>query len=294
MIGSSKAAYGNVSCFGVNECLVTDGFNYSQIVSKQASLKVAGSVPFEPVSVSCTVGGTCMAIGDDKDASVLRHGQWELTSSMDSKSSNVPLFGAISCFSDSMCMAVGSDYPNESGPTPGLASLWNGRSWSLAPDASTYDFGGVSCPTVDTCFATASPTKNGAEGELVRWTSGKWKVIDLLKNQSSIGYISCASTTFCVAIEGLSQLVIWNGNRVRLVKDGTELGSGSDGSGSSVDCWLPERCLVVNHKGDVLEVGPNGTVAQQFIDPQLDSASCTTTSFCVAVGLDGLAYRHNF
>lgn len=74
---------------------------------------------------------------------------------------------AVSCFSASMCIAVGQYSTSNSSLM--LEELWNGRRWAIAsmpvpPGATSQDLTAVACPFVTLCSATGSFTKSNGHG----------------------------------------------------------------------------------------------------------------------------------
>jgi hypothetical protein len=88
--------------------------------------------------------------------------------------------------------------------------------------------------------------------------------------------------------------MVLSGHTIRVLEDGVRMGSGDNGGGLSVNCWMGAHCLVINGKGDAIEIDDAGVVKSQFVDSSLISGSCTESGWCVAVGFSGLAYRHMY
>lgn len=115
-------------------------------------------------AVSCIVGGTCVAVGSDLDASyngvalaeVRRGGTWSLASPPDPASATQVALDGVTCQPSGTCVAVGStgsllaSYP--------LAEAWSGTAWTpqpvaAAPGADQSALAAVSCPTPVRCAA---------------------------------------------------------------------------------------------------------------------------------------------
>lgn len=136
--------------------------------------------------VSCTKDGTCMAVGSGNGlirllgstetlAESNAGGSWTLTPTLNPAQADGDAFSAVSCPSDTQCVAVGTQ--THSRRT--LAEQWNGSSWttSRAVDAgvpytvtpqggSPYSYlaftrlNGISCPAVGNCFAVGTRSSN--------------------------------------------------------------------------------------------------------------------------------------
>ena len=154
---------------------------------------------------------------------------------------------------------------------------------------------GVSCVSAKMCMAVGHYFDNKARDVLLleRWDGRAWSIQQTarLTPEPQGGGISCASTTFCMLVEG-RRAERWDGSRWTIVatpKRTNLLG---------VSCASPTHCIAVGDipkpspsVPDLVEVWnrhtwqiqpaptPDGTN-----DAVLNSVSCTTTSSCTAVG----------
>jgi RHS repeat-associated protein len=102
--------------------------------------------------------------------------------------------------------------------------------------------------------------------------------------------VSCAGSTFCVAVDNAGNALIYNG------------GSWSaptliDGSNTleSVSCASSSFCVAVDNKGNALTYNGTSWSAAKSIDStrKLLAVSCSTTSFCAAVDAQDNALTYN-
>ena len=262
-------------------------------------------------ALSCTSAQFCEAVGASVAAG------WNGTSWM---TQNAPALASatlsgVSCVSPVSCEAVGwnSDLT--------VAAGWNGTSWKLqrtknpvggTPGSTTFNgFYAVSCTDAKNCEAggyflraDSSFTEPDRRALAEVWNGTSWQIQGAAQPQGGttnvLDAVSCASATFCEAVgwrfdvsedqAGLAE--VWNGTRWRLQK----VPSPAQANGlrlvlTGVSCVSARFCEAV---GDSFSPSNaliwNGkTWTAQFVPhpDHLASVSCTTPSFCVAVGQGG-------
>lgn len=132
---------------------------------------------------------------------------------------------AVSCPTPAWCMAVGSQSAIQYGVgdvnTRGMAERWDGSNWTEVPLPQPAV--AISCTSPAACTAVGSTTAE-------RWDGAAWTVqsVPLPPDAANPGLssVSCASTTFCVAVGGYQppstngapppwyQLIgVWDGSR---------------------------------------------------------------------------------
>ena len=179
----------------------------------------------------------------------------------------------ISCVSASFCVAVGfKQIPNVS--ISNIILTWNGSKWSLDDSSSLSTapaqddtLKSVSCASESFCVAVGSyyPTPNSyppiAENFLLTWNGSTWSLDDasslssFTTQSNQLTAVSCASATFCVAVGNYRDtngfldgvLLTWNGSTWSL-----------DDTSATSSSTTPHNSL--------------------------RAVSCTSASFCVAVG----------
>lgn len=220
----------------------------------------------ELLGVSCPDASFCVGVGYySPDGNVLQtlietwNGtSWTVTPSPNGIGSTYGdlLFG-VSCTSASSCVAVGTDIDLGSA----LVETWNGSTWSIAATPSTGSYGdllsGVSCLSSSFCVAVGSSATSTTEQTLVeQWDGATWSVVaspDLGSNGNDLYSVSCTGTSQCVAV------------------------------GDTNNDTDPET-LVESWNGSGWTVVPSPDVSSSTQDNLLSGVSCTSASFCVAVG----------
>jgi len=239
-----------------------DGTTWNLVSSPTASAQ--GDLPLD---VSCVSANFCMAVGlsyriwpqvlppliEKWDGSV-----WSL---VDSPSFGIvcSFLSGVSCLNTSFCMAVGQYHDSTSDSDRPLTEEWNGSSWSQVDSPRSTDLyfalGSVSCTSRSFCIATgASYDASGTSRTLIeRWDGRSWSLVNSPKLASgALGSVSCTGRSFCMAV-GV------NGTFYQT------LAEHSDGSS-----WK-------------LVSSPNAG-APGLLNGFLTGVSCTSKSFCMAVG----------
>lgn len=179
---------------------------------------------------------------------------------------------------------------------------------TLTPQPPLDALTGVSCPQPNVCLAVGdrADATSGALAE--RWNGKRWRALATPtltgpRGRSGLGSVSCVSTSMCVALGfwtrtagGTSTAIAeeWNGARWRLLHVRFPRGSFP----SSISC-VRRACMIVGQR----VVGPSGRisaladlltgsrlrplkpfVAKGSVGGFLAGVSCTSDSFCAAVG----------
>jgi hypothetical protein len=234
----------------------------------------ARAVSAFPLAVSCANQRTCTAVGYFYNGDIVsrllaerwRAGAWSVQAIPSPAGATAGELRAVSCTSPGACTAVG-DYSTASGSTAPLAERWDGREWSIEPTASgDAGFGelvGVSCTTSHSCIAvgqrlnvTQFPPSSATLAE--HWDGQTWSVqstpaVDA--GSSQLFGVSCPATSSCVAV----------GSRFNSSGEESTLALGWDGSRWSIQATP----------------NPGGTPPAGY---ELLSVSCTSATFCKAVG----------
>jgi hypothetical protein len=218
-------------------------------------------------SVSCPTVGGCSAVGSfvnsaGFEVTLVEHQQsstWVVQPSPNASGATLSSLADVSCVSSSMCIAVG-DYQTPDGRLASLAEGWDGVRWSrqLTPNPAGMQTGGlakVSCPTTSTCVAVGEAFIPGS-GDLPlieRWDGGTWSVqsaaLPAGVDFGMLHAVSCSSPGACTAVGfyGLS-----DGTQVPLIErwDGQawNLQDSPDASGNGlegVSCTSATWCIAV-------------------------------------------------
>lgn len=173
---------------------------------------------------------------------------------------------SISCPSATFCAAV---------TFGGLASTWNGSSWTAPVTIDPAGgVGGVSCGSTSFCVAV----DNG--GNEITYSGGTWHAPVRIDTINGLGMISCASSSFCVALDP-EDVLVFDGSTWTAP---TQLPTAS--FLTSVSCPSSSFCAVADASGEAFTF--NGVAwTGPLVDGVADAAiSCSSSSFCMAAGGD--------
>ena len=177
-------------------------------------------------------------------------------------------FNGVSCAGAGFCAAVGYFYDESNSPAnQALSYVRNGHTWTQEQVPATLEesypsLSGVSCPAHGVCTAVGEVYKPGLTSLIDRWSGEKWtpeQAPATGKAESWLKSIACVSASECMAVGGQGH--------VRNVEE------------------EPYALLLKGGKWSALTVPapPNTVVAY------LEGVSCTSSSFCAAVGVDWTA-----
>jgi len=218
-----------------------------------------------------------------------------------------------SCVTATFCVAVGYSYTGTDAVT--LVEQWNGTTWSIVPSPNVPSvednyLEGVSCPTTTFCVAAGS-TYNGSEEQTLieQWNGTSWSIVTSPNRNTSTdnGFdgVSCTSSTFCVAAGSWynagdyeqALTAQWNGTSWSAT---TAADTPNNDELDGVSCALPTFCVATGYTYANGTNAPESTLVEQWNGTtwtitassdlvaggynDLYSVSCTSTTFCVAVG----------
>ena len=183
---------------------------------------------------------------------------------------NVTL-NAVSCTSETQCVAVGYNYNHISGDSTPAADLWKGAAWTaVTPPADATQMLGVACPAASYCIAVGyENTDNGLEStaQAWSWNGAAWSGMTVFNPGSILNgltAITCAGPSNCEAVGyhgvGFSYPLaeFWNGKTwANQSTSGTP-----PGSLSAVACITTSKCEAVGsnyYTGQALALRLNGS-----------------------------------
>jgi hypothetical protein len=302
-ITGSVSGLAGVSCVGSKFCEAV-GFGSNAAVwngSAWMAQPVASPAPGATAAmdgVSCVSARFCDAGGvfgigfggtDRALAEAWNGHSWQLQPVVRPPGATFNALRSVSCVSASFCEAVG-DRNNTAVNQLTLAERWNGTSWKIQhtpnPTSQFVPKGGalfgVSCVSVIFCEAVGVGA-NGAFAEM--WNGTTWKLQKRPGAPVEPESVSCASTDFCMAVDGFARVALWNGSSWSA---GPSV-PGFQFSGS-VSCASASYCEVVGE-------GPSGQDAAVWNGSSwsaqatpggpslgLDAVSCPAVNSCEAVG----------
>ena len=244
-------------------------------IAKSANVTLPGG---NIESVSCSAATACTAVGTDLDTSglsVTLAERWNGTDwqrqatpnpAGDTTSSVAPTLLGVSCPSASFCVAVGTYQPGF--VQAGMVETWNGQQWTwqsfpapVSDDSNAWQLTGVSCTSSRFCEAVGGYSDPGTglnDTFAATWNGTSWSLQSTVNpdpndfDSEQFNTVSCSSPKFCVA---------W-------------AGYGANSAEALAEQW--------NGSSWQLQTVPSSNAA-------VNSVSCTSASFCEAVGL-GSAY----
>jgi hypothetical protein len=211
--------------------------------------------------------------------------------------------GAVSCWADGHCMAVGGSGRGV------LADVLDGAHWSATrlpiPGVGTPSYStlrSVSCSADGSCMAVGY---DGCGGSLAdHWNGHAWRQVSgglagcpKRRNTATLDDVSCGSPDSCLAVGGSELVEIWNGARWHGEAGPSVRKQGRVGL-AAVDCLTVTRCAfagraVVSYNGVVgfWDAGrwstralvDNGELGRYGADGPYELA-CSSALFCLALG----------
>jgi hypothetical protein len=158
-------------------------------------------------SVSCSSATACTAVFEGDLAAERWNGTvWTAQDTKPSSGGGTESFNSVSCPAASNCTAVGDSGGDDN---QGLSEVWDGRSWGwpyLAPESDGSTFSGVTCFSGTSCLAVGGYGRQRGEVTLAaRWNGKSWSALPTPNVprpalNSTLGAISCASPTACMAV----------------------------------------------------------------------------------------------
>jgi hypothetical protein len=225
---------------------------------------------------------------------------------------------AIVCPAANSCVALGPE---------GQAYRLRTKGWKgpISTSAATGATGAptLSCPGTSFCMAVWRGTSESAV-----WNGKSWSAPIAVGGSQSLQAVGCATSTFCVAIDGIGDGFYFNGSSWSAgpndwgsvmsiscptssfcvsVAGGVSMWNGSSwtepqqfGTTSvlqAVSCPVPTFCAAVDTTGETIIwngtkwSGPESLEGSSALGtPSLSGVSCSSTSFCVAVDSGGRAF----
>jgi len=248
-----------VACVGV--LLAIRVGRVSSPTPPEASQAVQGSAS----PTGCIATTFCVAVGDysvgANDQALIEtrnESNWTMDASSAGQSGHL---SGISCVTSRFCFAVG--YVKTGAVNQTLIEAWDGKGWAPTRSNSTSNSQGnellrISCTSTSFCMAVGKFTDSNMVDQPLaeQWNGTKWDLAPPISTSPSepnlLDGVSCASATFCMAVgahggESLLKTLVeeWNGTT-----------------------WTH---VMAQNPGD----------GQHDL---LHRVSCTSTSFCMAVG----------
>ncbi len=117
-----------------------------------------------------------------------------------------------------------------------------------------------------------------------------WAAAASIDGTKSLNAVSCASSSFCAAVDSNGNVVTYNGTSWAAAKsiDGTKVLHG-------ISCPTSSFCAAVDASGNVVTYNGSSWATAKSIDGTkvLDAISCPSSSFCAAVDASGNVVTYN-
>jgi hypothetical protein len=324
--GAEQSELSSVSCVSASDCMaVGQSDDLAMAESWNGTIWTLESITSNDFfaslgGVSCPSAELCRAVGygvtekgvEDVLAETWNGTMWTQTKGPKVSGAESSLFESVSCISADACEAVGSSY-SETGEISTLAESWTAKGLVLqqTPNSksATSELTGISCVLSSDCVAVGFTTENAfAE----TWNGTRWSLVRTPEPAGSEGSelvgISCTSSTSCMAAgsyfssSGAEETLAmgWNGKAWTIEPSPNP--SSVDDALFGVDCTSESACTAagatVGTKSPSLllvEVwdGTSWSTQRAFLKRSelgagLFGVSCTSDSFCLAVGADEL------
>jgi hypothetical protein len=226
-------------------------------------------------AVSCPSANVCFAVGFQSTSLVFESGhdaplaerwdgkRWTIESTPLPPDAGEASLESISCATAASCVATGvSD--GSSGQIPGFVEQWNGTTWRLDANPSSWSqadqLADVSCTSATTCMTVGQDDVGYHDDESTafaplseQWNGGVWRVRSVPdpKPGGLLSAVSCARATACTAVGEIyspaaytSYGIVaegWNGRKWSLESAPAQKG----GSLNSVSCISTTTCMAV-------------------------------------------------
>jgi hypothetical protein len=134
------------------------------------------------------------------------------------------------------------------------------------------------------CVSAAFCVLGTPAGAISVWNGVRWTKLVRVDNVQQWVTVSCATTSFCMAGDANGNVATYNGKTwSRLHGIGLPVGGQRD-SVYSLSCPSPRFCAAGLDEGTATFNGKTWTYAPKSDDPGLFWVSCTSASFCAALG----------
>lgn len=285
----------SVACATSTFCVAVDNGGHAMLYQNFAwssPFQVDGSTQIN--SVSCPSSGFCVAVDQAGNALVYKGGGWSRPQKVDKTAT--PELTSVSCASTSFCVAVdggGNAVVFNGTAWSGPQAADDPASWGL----TSRDVATIACPATNFCVGAdpqgnAFYYTGSSWVPLTVISPAGGTPPNEYKNA-----VACSTTTQCLAAQNLGQIAAYNGTQWSApvpVDPGNYVASLSCPSTTfcaAVDGLLPAGFSGGNDSGDVFLYNGTSWSPARNIDGTgiLQSISCPSRNFCLAVDQGGSA-----
>jgi len=279
------------SCASATSCMVTNG---SAIFVLSGTSWTQSAAPGGPLhgftySVSCPTSTYCMAV-DWSGAYLVYNGKtWSSPQTIGSQASAVD---SVSCSSPDFCMAVDA---SDAGGLGGNIFIFNGRSWQYEGQDG-LPLSSVSCTGPDFCKMLTYDSNGSVYTATWNGTSVlNGAALDIYPGfgaEPEQGQISCASPTFCAAVDEAGNEFTFDGSAWTTA---TLLDPGVTADLVGISCPAVTFCVAIDAGGHEYTFNGQAWTGPVTIDSagQPQAISCTNSHFCLMADLSGYVATFN-
>jgi hypothetical protein len=235
-------------------------------------------------SVSCPTPSFCVAV-DWYGAYLVYNGKtWSAPQAINSMARAVD---SVSCTSPTFCLAVDATSSNGLG---GHVFSFDGHSWTYQGQAP-FPLSSVSCTGPTFCEMLSYASDGTVYANTWQGTGSSWPGQDVdiylgFGPEPGEGFVSCATATFCVAVDELGNAFTFDGSAW---SKATALDPGWSAAMDAVSCPTTTFCVAIDAAGHEYMFSGGSWTAPVTIDtvgnPQ--AISCTASRFCLMADLSG-------
>ncbi|HEY2505276.1 MAG TPA: hypothetical protein VGI58_02080 [Streptosporangiaceae bacterium] len=317
--GTAGGSLTGVSCVASGFCAATDSVTIDSVPAGAVSVldRAAGSGQWSAppnqgsgflASISCTSASFCLALGSPAGAETWDGSTWSELTAPDAFIPNSGGLQAVTCLSDTDCVAVGSTLMGLKAHA--LVATWDGSTWTTStpalPAGSVNSLlAGVSCTSATNCVAAGSytTTAGGTYHALVEtWDGTTWTIASPSMRVDGFDHVSvsCATASACMVTWGAFGEALadwWNGSIWTATTFPGPTAHVDARWVYGVSCTSATFCTAVggflypNASGPLVDTW-NGTTWTAAALPatvgvaEFNAVSCTTGTACTAVGDD--------
>jgi len=170
----------------------------------------------------------------------------------------------------------------------GPTASFDGTHW--APVSTSTQFTLVSCTSSSFCAGIVSKGGTygtlGATDEAAIFNGVSWGApTKVATGENGLVAVSCASSTFCVAVDNAANAYIYNGATWSAATSFNK--SGSVIQDLVISCGSSTFCDVIEGEGVYTYNGTTWSAWQKVASSELSGLSCASASFCIAVTKHG-------
>jgi hypothetical protein len=300
-----------VSCPSDTRCFATGARDKRTLIAQWdgTTWSLDTNAPFRTgslINVSCASTARCAAAGAntsevaDSSTGIEQYDGTSWTVAPPPAGSSYSALAAVGCAGGTVCFAVGSASSTTTGTLSTLAERWNGTAWVTTPSPSPSDgavLADVGCGTTTSCIAVGStvPDRLSATKAVIEhWDGNSWTMtsypVPPNTTSSTLTSVSCTSATFCMAVGTVTTfdtthvdtplIERWNGSTWSRVTPAATSG-GTGGTLQSVSCTSTAFCLAVDLFGGLAERW-NGSTWIQVTGPGVGASIAFAEVSCVS------------